>query len=340
MPTLNKVQVSYDTETAFCVPPVRRWEHRIGVYSFAEQQVLREWYKAQADDKSQQSAGRLTDSLRAYWLGQAQAYESEHRFLIAIDAYRTALELASDEAVGVRLESLINRHLEVNRLFVEAISQSDQRQYVEAAATLEKVLAIKPNEALAHGKLGALYATLGDKARATEHLQAVAKYDPNSPYGFGMLGWMAYLDNRPAEAIRQYRLADEVEPYNAKIHYQMGLAFAQQGDLSSAVDNLRQSLAIEPNQVAGIVALSRALIGQGQTEEGYEFAQRAVQRTGAQDADSLLALAYASAAVGRLVEAEGAARQALALTTSTNPGMAAEIRAALDEFRARSGRQK
>jgi Flp pilus assembly protein TadD len=61
-----------------------------------------------------------------------------------------------------------------------------------------------------------------------------------------MLGWLAYLDGRAEEALTYHRQADAVEPYSAKIHYQMGLALVQLGRGPEAAVQFEKAVEIDP----------------------------------------------------------------------------------------------
>src|SRR5262249_60480077 len=104
----------------------------------------------------------------------------------------------------------------------------------EAVAALKKVLAVNPDLAEAHGKLGTVYALSGENGLAEKPLREVARCDPDDPYGYSMLGWLAYLKDRAADAAEAYRRADEIQPFDAQINYQRGLALAKLGDWPEA----------------------------------------------------------------------------------------------------------
>src|SRR5439155_21515364 len=112
---------------------------------------------------------------------------------------------------------------------------------------LGKILTIRPNWPLAHGKLGSAYAAAGKRDLAVKHVQAVAQHDPDDAYGWMMLGWLAYLDGNGEEAVEAYRRADAVEPFNAKAHYHWGLALAQLNRLAEAVAHFQKALEADPN---------------------------------------------------------------------------------------------
>ncbi len=108
-------------------------------------------------------------------------------------------------------------------------------------ATYQRILAIKPNDANAHGRLGTEYAKAGNRAKAIEHWTAVAQHDPNDAYGLGMLAWQAFLERREAEALEFYKLAEAIEPRQAKMKYQIGLVLTRLGRLPEAIDKISGS---------------------------------------------------------------------------------------------------
>src|SRR3569623_1548672 len=52
MPVSKKVQVFFRTDVEDFLPPVNRYEHRIGIYPAAEQEVRLGWHRTQDDDRS------------------------------------------------------------------------------------------------------------------------------------------------------------------------------------------------------------------------------------------------------------------------------------------------
>jgi tetratricopeptide (TPR) repeat protein len=56
-----------------------------------------------------------------------------------------------------------------------------------------------------------------------------------------MLGWMAYLQNRPADAVTEYLKALEVDPTDDAVLYRLGLAYKAAGDRRNAVFYLEQA---------------------------------------------------------------------------------------------------
>ncbi len=338
MPARVWMNVHFHTEDDQYVPPIRRHEHRIAVDPIAKQEELRAWYQQQSDAPSRREADRLTRLLVDHWLAEADRRRGQHRFLAAIGALREALRLDPAPATRDRLRQCVAIQAGIDADLVAALHQMEERHFGEAVETLNRILSVKPDLAVAHGKLGTAYEILGQHERAVEHLQAVARCDPDDPYGYMMLGWLAYLQGRAEDAVAAYRRADEIEPYSAQIHYHLGLALLKLGRLPEALPCLRRLLVIDPNHAGGCQALSQALRQSGQRPEALRFARRAARLSQYQNPDILLTLAEAYADTGRFREAADSAAQALAAAKTKNPNLVAPIRDRLEEFRFRAGR--
>lgn len=338
MPVSKKLPVFFQTEDEEFLPPVNRWEHRIGVYPAAQQELLLAWHRSQNDDRSRAEAERLAAALNEHWLSEGDACRRDHRLLPAIYAFRQALLLQPDPATRAKLDEAIENRRQFGDAFMEAVHLMETNHIADAIPKLEQVLAIDPAYAKAHGKLGAAYAALGRKESAVEHLQAAAKYDPDDPYGPGMLGWLAYLDGRFEEALKHYHRAEEIEPFNAQIHYQIGLALAAQRRWSEAEQEFARTLEIDPNHAGACQGLSHALAPQGRAEEALHFALRAARLTQFENSDILITLADCYANADRPQEAGKAAAKAMAAAQASKTRLAPELRLRLELLQDRAKR--
>jgi tetratricopeptide (TPR) repeat protein len=232
-------------------------------------------------------------------------------------------------AIQARLDADLN----------EALHDIDERRFPSAIGTLEKLLRIKPDLAVAHGKLGTAYAATGQSKLAVKHLRAVAQHDPDDPYGLMMLGWLAYLQGNAEEALELYRRADEIEPFNAKTHYHWGLALVKLGRWAEAGSAFRQVLVIDPNHAGACQGLGHALRQQGEPAKALRFAQRAARLSNEENADVLISLAETYADLARFAEAEDTAIKALDAAQTSNPQLVPHIRQRLAAIRARGKQQ-
>jgi tetratricopeptide (TPR) repeat protein len=320
MPQRVWMNVHFHTATDRYVPPIRRYQHQIGKYPEARSEVLLAWHRAQSSEASRKEADRLTRELAAHWFGEAERRHRDYRFLAAIGAAREALrlELPPDlrEKSFAKLQEEISIQTRIDADFVAAIQAASEQRNEEAIGTLNLILRTKPDLAVAHSKLGTLYTLSGRVDVAAEHLMAVARNDPDNASGYAMLGWLAILGNRPKEAAEYYRLAEQIEPFDAKINYHWALALSRLGEWGEAGARYRRVLAIDPNHAGGCLGLSEALRRQGKPEEAVRYAWRAARLTAFEQADMLVNLADAYIDAGRAPEAAAAATKAVELDAS------------------------
>ena len=311
MPQRVWMNVHFHTEDDRYVPPIRRYQHRIAVDRVARSEVLLGGIRSSPTEAKKEEAGRLTAELVGYWLKGSETRRTEYRFLAAIGAAREALRLDPPpelrEKATAALRTAIDQQTRLDADLVDAFQEAREQRILGSMDLLESILTRKPNWAVAHSKLGTLSAVTGHKDRAIQHLEAVARDDPDNASGLAMLGWLAYLDGRPADATEFYRRAVEIEPFDAKLNYHWGLALLRLDRWADAGERFGQALTIDPNHAGASQGLSHALREQGQTKDAIQAARRAARLTRFEHPDVLATLAEAYAAGGRLPEAAAAA---------------------------------
>jgi tetratricopeptide (TPR) repeat protein len=298
--------------------------------------VLLAWYRTQSDARSRQEADGLTRALVEHWLAEAEQCRRDYRFLAATAALREAVRLDPTPALRGQLREAVATQAKLDAGWAEAQRQIERQRPGEAIATLTAILAVKPDWAKVHGKLGTAYALTGQNELATEHLSAATRYDPDDPYGYNMLGWLAYLRGRAEEAVEFYRRADEAEPFTAEINFRWALALAGLGRSAEAVEHLRRVLAIDPRHAGGCQVLAQALRQQGRPEEALRFARRAARLTRFENPEILLTLADAYADAGHFAEADDTATKALDVAQTNAPRLVPQIRVRLQDIRGRA----
>jgi tetratricopeptide (TPR) repeat protein len=334
MPPRVWVNVHMHTQDDQYVPPIRRYQHRIAVDATARQEVLREWYRTQPDASSQKEAARLTRALTEYWLAEADSRRRQYRFLAASGALREAERLDPAPEIREKLRQTVAVQAALDADLARGIHELEQRHFDKAIEALNKVLSVKPDHAVAHGKLGSAYVAAGQRELAVKHLRAVAQHDPDDSSGWMMLGWLAYLDGRVDEAVAVYHQADEVEPFNFRTHYHWALALVKGDRLPEALQHFQKALTIDANHAGACQGIAHVLRQQGQPEGALRYARRAARLTDEQNADVLLTLAETYASTGRFAQAEAAAAKALSVAQASSPGMVPQLRWRLEEWRA------
>ncbi len=61
-----------------------------------------------------------------------------------------------------------------------------------------------------------------------------------------MLAWLSFLDGKLEESLRLHAQAEEIEPREAKMKYQIGLVLLKSGRPADAIMKFKSALEIEP----------------------------------------------------------------------------------------------
>jgi tetratricopeptide (TPR) repeat protein len=338
MPRFLRIQVVFHTPEDSYFSPVRPRQHRIGIYSFATREVLLNWHRGQAGEQNRTEAARLAKELDQHWQGEAEKFRREYRFMAAIAALREAQRIDPSPDTRAKLDEVIAIQTKLDDYWPEAIHLIGQGRIPEAAEKLDKILALKPDHAGAHYRLGMIYADAQQPERAMHHLQAAAKADPDDDGAELMLGWLAYLSAKPEQAIEHYRRADAISPYNSKIQHLWGIALGALGKWPEALERFRLVVKIDPNHANGCLSLSKALRQQGQAAEAVRYAQKAVRLTRFEDIDALLTLADIYLDLSRFAEADDVIARAVAAAGKGGPQMNSELSWRLVQVRSRASR--
>ncbi len=334
MPKRVKVNVNFQTADDDFVSPIHRFDHRIAVHEVARDEMLLAWYRQQPGETSRDEAQRLTRSLIDHWTREAESNEREYRFLAATAAIREAINIEKTPQLVERLKRLIALQVSYTDLWNEARHQMSGGRNADAIATLKKILAMRPTDAKAHGKLGLLYAMSGKRESAIQELEAVAKHDPEDPYGHGLLGWIAYLEDRPDEAIAHYQLAIEIEPYYDKLRHQMGLALVKLDRPDEALEQFNLALKINPDRGDTSQQIAMLLLQRGDVASALPFARHGVERSSGQELQPLIVLADALAAGGQPDEAASLLQRAAASNLQADPQTVRQLRSRLQRLQA------
>jgi tetratricopeptide (TPR) repeat protein len=303
MPRRNKVQVNFQTAAGDVVFPAPRYEHRIAVYPDAELELLHQWYGDRTDEESAARRQQLGTELHEHWKQFGDTLRAEHRWIAAIDAYRTALRYLDSGEVRASLADVEERNRKCVVLWFDGIHHKQQRRLDEAIATFQSLLAIQPDSAKAHYELGTLYAAVNRRPQALSHLELARQLDPNDPGPEVMLGWLDFLDGRPAPALEHYLAARQIEPWSERIEHMVGQCLAKLGRWEDAAQAYQQALTIDPHCGDAALALRGVLRERLAPVDALSRAVSAVKATSGQDAGLLLTLAEIYRDLGRDSEA-------------------------------------
>ena len=290
MPRRNKVQVNFLTTAGDVVFPAPRYEHRIGIYPEAEQELLSQWLETQRDSDSQLRRTELGSKLNEHWQQVGDAAKNAQRFVVAIDAYRKALQFADSMEIRDDLADVQKRNQQSDELWFKGAYFKREGKFDEAIATLTSLLMIEPKLAKAHLALGTLYAAKNRQLEAVKHIQLAREYDVNDPGASAMLGWLDLLNGKPSEALEHYLQAEKIEPWSDRIELMIGQCHVQLGRWEEASQAFERALTIDPHQTEAARALRRILRERFSLNEGLTRSLVAVEITAGKQADLLLTL--------------------------------------------------
>ncbi len=268
---------------------------------------------------------RIDVTLHDTRTGQLQAAESlladsPAQILTQIDLL--SLKLAKHLGVTLAepdaqrgLATVMTNNVDAYRYYSLALEQAQMYQFHEAIALLEKALALDPQFALAHARIGYVYAVRmgqGEKARPyLEKALSLAQHLSEKDKLF-IIAWLANATRDPARAIEVYRELIAHYPMETEAYQRLSVLLQTQDRNEEALQILQQGLVTDPewkdlyNQLGGVY------MRLGRQAESHAAAQRYLQLApndpNAWDSSGLIQQWF-----GQYAEAEAAYNRALAL---------------------------
>lgn len=145
---------------------------------------------------------------------------------------------------------------------------------------------------------------------AIHALGKAAELFPDDAEAHGNLGAAYLAGGRPSDAVKCFRRALEIEPHFAAAHNNLGSALRGLGDLDNAESSYRRALESDPNFAMAHCNLGHVLLTLGRVDAAAQCYRRAVDLQ-ADFVDALNGLANTLKEAGRLEEAISLYQQAL-----------------------------
>ena len=271
------------------------------------------------------------DEMADLWI---QVLTRDDRELQTLNAAFRAKAIAED-IVGY--ESMIRRdplrvqlHDDVAQLYL------DQGRAAEAVAHLEASVRLKPESAAAHFNVGTALTVAGRLDEAIDQYREALRINPDYALAHNNLGNVLLRRGNSGDALQHFREALRLDPSNAEAHYNVGSMLRARGDLAAALVQFRQALQLKPDWVPAVASLAWLLAtapdaALRDADQAIQFAERAADLAGRQDASATDVLAAAYAEAGQFDRAIAAAQ--LALTMKPDAALATAIRRRLELYR-------
>jgi len=206
----------------------------------------------------------------------------------SIDFYQRAL--AADPSYALAYAGLADAYL-----LAEYLPTSEA--FPKAKAAAKKALVLDDAIAEAHASLALVEQRDADWATAGQEFQRAIARNPNYATAHHWYGQYLLHVKRSAEALREARTAQRLDPLSLTISTDVGLTYAFMRQYSAALDEYRKVLGMDPNFVRAIRWSGMAL----EQEHRYDEAIAALQRASALDPTGTshkAALAHAQTAAG------------------------------------------
>jgi tetratricopeptide (TPR) repeat protein len=124
-------------------------------------------------------------------------------------------------------------------------------RFEESIRSMEKVLALDPQNADALNFIGYSYADRGMRLDEAEQMIVQAlKIKPDNGYILDSLGWVYFKKNKYAKALNELKRAHELLPDDPNVIEHLGDVYLKIGDNKKAVEYYQKAAKIDPKNSA------------------------------------------------------------------------------------------
>ena len=171
---------------------------------------------------------------------------AEASFQLGEEYYNTGLQERAIEYYkeAIRAEPSFRRH------FLDEVKQYyEVKNFDAATVTLDKLLAIEPENSSAHYYYAEILRQSNKVPDAIKHYEDAVRSDPNLLEAYIPLGDLYYSQGKKEDAARVYRKAIGLDPDLEKYFFDEGAAELEVDEFSAAVTNLDKFVLLYPEDV-------------------------------------------------------------------------------------------
>lgn len=187
----------------------------------------------------------------------------------------TALNLGTELQAEGRLDEAVEQYRRVLALTPDdALAHSNlgtalaaQGRLDEAVDHYERALALAPGDADAHSNLGNALLSLGRAGEGVASLRRALDLDPGSAEAHAALGIALHDGGETDDAIVHLRRAIDLGVVTAELHNRLGIALGSAGRLDEAAAEFVRAIDLEPGHVDAHANLGTARQMQGRLDE-------------------------------------------------------------------------
>jgi Flp pilus assembly protein TadD len=320
IPTIGLVQVGHQSmaDRYTYVPLVGIFlAASFALADIAARHRLAPWLVASAATVVLAACTLTTRAQAAYW--QTSLTLFTHALAVTPDNYMAHEKLGEALLEAGRRDEGIEHLRETIRLtptFAEAhVALADallEQDPAIAAEHYSDAVALKPEEATNHAKLGSALWHAGDVDGARLHFSEAVRLAPDDAESLSNLGVVLLAAGAHDEAIERLTAAASLDPKSAAAHNNLGFGLAATGRLDDAARELREAVRLEPGMASAHFNLGNVLVTTGQRDDAVaEFERVLAIEPGNAEAHNNLGVTLER--LGRTDEARAHYREALRL---------------------------
>lgn len=185
----------------------------------------------------------------------------------AAQTYEKALPMAKGKNIPVVLGRLADAY-------------SKAKEYDQAIATYQKVIALTPTDAAIHNNLGSVYANQGKYSEAQAQFEKAAQLDPtNAGRYYFNIGAIMYNAGKSDQALAAFKKVISLDPQNAEAYYLEGQALMAKATMTSdgkvkapagTLEAFQKYLKLDPNGPNAAAAKQMIATLKGQVSTQYK----------------------------------------------------------------------
>lgn len=177
---------------------------------------------------------------------------------------------------------------DLDREFQAAVADYNSGKLAQAAAELEKLALVAPENFEVQELLGLVYSAQSQDAKATEYLQKAVRLNPDSAQGRTNLAANFVRQGKMSSAEEQFKKAAELDPKNFDTNHNLGEFYVRVGNISKAAPFLERAQEINPSSYDNGYDLSLAYIMTGRLADGRQLIHDLLKRKDTAELHNLL----------------------------------------------------
>jgi len=143
----------------------------------------------------------------------------------------------------------------------------------QAAAALQKLLDLDPNNSSAHNDLGNIFQQLEEFEKAISEYQAAIRSDPTNHEPHNNIGIIYTTQGKPGEAVREFEIARKLCPDYPDVYNNLGVIYYDLQQFDDAILMYEKALELRPDYPMARLNLERAKRQKQQANKPERVAQ-------------------------------------------------------------------